>query len=56
MYKFTFVAPTEVPQHMIDMRLTESFLQQIGGLRSFVSQSRSRGGNIIYLNWLKYPA
>ena len=35
MYKFTFVAPTEVPQHMIDMRLTESFLQQIGGLRSF---------------------
>ena len=34
MYKFKFTAPTEVPQHIIDMRLTELFLKQIGGLRS----------------------
>lgn len=35
MYKFNLAVRQNTPQEFIDMRLTETFLSEIGGLRTF---------------------
>lgn len=35
MYKFTFTAPPNIPQEIIDEKLTSLFLEEIKGVRTF---------------------